>query len=67
MGTCISIIEEEDDDDKKIRIRDKKKADELRHFQQQLRKQKCHSELDLSGKARVKVPPVASTDRLYHL
>ena len=67
MGTCISIIEE-DDDDKRIRIRDKKKADELRHFQQQLRKQKCHSELDLSGRPRNKnATPVASTDHLYHL
>jgi hypothetical protein len=56
MGACISIVEE-DEDDKAMRIKSKRKAKELHEFSQQLRKQKCHSQLDMSGKgvSRVKV------------
>jgi hypothetical protein len=49
MGNCKSILEE-DEDDKAVRIKHKQKAKELHEFSQQLRKQKCHSQLDMSGK-----------------
>ena len=54
MGGCQSLIRYEDDDDRIVREKNKQHANELREFQQQLRRQKCHSELDMSGKARVK-------------
>ncbi len=56
MGNCKSIqnVFDEDEDDKAIRIKHKQKAKEMHEFAQQLRKQKCHSELDLSGRPRVK-------------
>ncbi len=51
MGTCISIIEQDDDPyEKEIKIKNKQKAKELHEFANQLRKQKCHSQLDLNGK-----------------
>lgn len=54
MGGCQSIIRYEDDDDRILREKQKQYANEVRLFQQQLRAQKCHSELDLSGRARKK-------------
>ena len=54
MGGCQSILRYEDDDDRIIRAKNKQYANEVREFQQQLRRQKCHSELDLSGRARTK-------------
>lgn len=50
MGACQSIIRYEDDDDRIQRERRKQQARELREFQQQLRTQKCHSELDIMGR-----------------
>ena len=66
MGGCQSLYYE-DEDDKRIRIQHKQHANELRHFQQQLRKQKYHSELDIAtGKARIKiqVPPTSEQIRV---
>ena len=52
MGNCKSIqaVFEEDEDDKAIRIKHKQKAREMHEFANQLRKQKCHSQLDMRGR-----------------
>lgn len=60
MGGCQSIILYEDDDERILRERNKQHAREMREFQRQLRLQKCHSELDMTG--RVRVSSIASKE-----
>jgi hypothetical protein len=65
MGNCKSILEE-DDDDRIIRIKNKQKARELKEFQSQLRKQKCHSQLDMFGKPDLRPREMRmAMDRVY--
>jgi hypothetical protein len=55
MGTCVSNPLY-DEDELRARQLNKQYAKELQHFQQQLRLQKCHSELDINtGRPRVKI------------
>ena len=49
-----NLVHYMDEDEKILRERHKQQARELREFQQQLRKQKCFSEMDLTGKPKVK-------------
>lgn len=49
MGICQSL-NYEDEDEKFMRLRNKQHAEELRRFQQQIRMQKCFSELDMLGR-----------------
>ena len=50
MGNCASLYCE-DEDDIARREREKQWKRDYEEYTKQLRKQKCHSELDLSGKA----------------
>lgn len=53
MGACTSIIKDDGDPyEKEIKIKNKQKAKELHEFAQQLRKQKCHSQLDINGRGK---------------
>jgi hypothetical protein len=53
MGLCQSL-HYDDDDDKVLHLRNKQMKKEMQEFQRQLRQQRCFSELDLSGKPKVK-------------
>lgn len=54
MGLCQSL-HYEDDDDKALHLRNKQMKRELQEFQRQLRFQKCFSELDVTGKPKIKI------------
>jgi len=59
MGNCKSL-HYEDDDDKVLHIRNKQYAKEMKEFHKQLRHQKCFSELDVTGRPKMKKEQITS-------
>jgi len=58
MGQCTSVMM--DDEDKILHLRNKQMKRELQEFQKQMRKQRAFSELDLTGRPKIKKQPLTA-------